>query len=172
MNGVTCQVCGASSSTTAVATNAPDPVTGQALAGWWRRVGATFADDLVLILPYLVLVSLFAALMGSLGGVVVGTLAEGLYFVNLLGSERGQTIGNRVAATRVRDAVTGQAITKPKALVRWGVIAIYTAIGVTGSEYGVVIVGVIGLADILYPLFNARKQTIHDRIAGTIVILA
>jgi uncharacterized RDD family membrane protein YckC len=39
------------------------------------------------------------------------------------------------------------------------------------SPNSLTIVGAIGLVDFLYPLFNARKQTLHDLFAGTVVYL-
>jgi uncharacterized RDD family membrane protein YckC len=36
----------------------------------------------------------------------------------------------------------------------------------------VVCVGFIAIIDCLFPLLNPRKQTLHDRLAGTIVVRA
>lgn len=142
------------------------------LAGWWRRVGATFADDLVLIIPTSFVVSLFTQADGFYLGGLAGLVLEGLYMVKLLSIPRGQTIGNRVAATRVRDASTGKAITLLQAVKRWGFIAAYGVIGLVPGAASIYIVGVIALVDSLYPLFNPRKQTLHDKFAATIVVVA
>ena len=75
--------------------------------------------------------------------------------------------------TRVRDALTGHVITRRQAAIRWVVVAVYGVLGTllsTRSLPSRVPVGLLAVADCLYPLFNARKQTIHDRIARTIVV--
>jgi uncharacterized RDD family membrane protein YckC len=170
MNGLLCPVCGRT-----LAKNARgkiDANTGLMLAGWWRRVGATFADDLILVIPSLLVVSIFAQLDGVVFGALAGLVLEGLYMVKLLSTPRGQTIGNRVAATRVRDAATGQAIAFSQSLKRWGVIGAYSAIELSSSPIAIYIVGIIALVDNLYPLVDPRNQTLHDKIAGTIVVMA
>ena len=71
----------------------------------------------------------------------------------------------------MRDATTGQVLATGQALKRWGFVAAYSLFGLTGAHSGTVVVGVIGLVDCLYPLFNARKQTLHDIFAQTIVLI-
>jgi uncharacterized RDD family membrane protein YckC len=118
---------------------------------------------------YVVLVLVGAAL-----GVIVGALASialgGFYMVKLLTMPDGQTIGNRVVSTYVRDATTGYVLTTKQAIKRWGFVALYSLLGLTGAHVGTELVGAIGLIDCLYPLFNTRKQTLHDVFAGTIVL--
>ena len=170
MNETQCPACGRT-----LAANAHgriDTATGLMLAGWWRRVGATFADDLILIIPTLVVVSIFAQLDGNIAGAVIGLVLQGIYMVKLLSGARGQTVGNRVVATRVRDAGNGQAINLLQAFKRWGFIAVYSAIELASSSASIYIVVVIALIDNLYPLYDSRNQTLHDKFAGTIVVMA
>jgi uncharacterized RDD family membrane protein YckC len=115
---------------------------------------------------------LFSAIGGGFTGLIVGWMGAGFYYFNLIAGAKGQTIGNRVAATRVRDAVTGKRITKQQSMIRWVAMTIYGLILVFGSNAALLVYLVVYLADNLYPLVNPRKQTIHDRIAGTIVVLA
>ena len=170
MNGANCPVCGRT--LPGNAHGQIDTTTGLMLAGWWRRVGATFGDDLILIIPTLVVASIFAQLDGNVVGALVALVLEGIYMVKLLSSARGQTIGNRVAATRVRSAGNGQAISLSQAFKRWGFIAVYSAIELASSPASIYIVALIALVDNLYPLYDARNQTLHDKFAGTIVVLA
>ena len=170
MTGTACTVCGRSLAPNAH--GALDATSGLMLAGWWRRVGATFADDLILIIPTLVVASLFSQANGAYLGALAGLVLEGLYMVRLLSGARGQTIGNRVAATRVRDAASGHAITLTQAFKRWGFIAAYSAIEIAASPTSAYVVTIIALVDNLYPLFDSRKQTLHDKFAGTIVVMA
>lgn len=170
MVDTTCPVCGRSLPVTA--RGQIDAVTGLMLAGWWRRVGATIADNMILLIPILFVVSLFDALDGAVVGVVAGLALQAIYMIKLLSVPRGQTIGNRVAATRVRDARTGRAITMSQSARRWGFIGAYSAIELLTSQTSFYIVVGIALIDYLYPLIDPRNQTLHDKFAGTLVVLA
>lgn len=158
-----CVVCGVP----ARDVDALDAVT-PVLAGWGSRVGATVIDTIVLIAPTLVLV----LLLGNRLGDVAALATQGAYMVVLLTSPDGQTVGNRAMRTRVRDELTGYTITRRQALVRWAVIAIYGVLGTVPSAGPLFAasVSVVALTDCLYPFFNARNQTIHDRLARTIVV--
>jgi uncharacterized RDD family membrane protein YckC len=148
-----------------------DPVTGMLLAGWWRRVGATFADNLILILPSLFVYSLFGQLWDYPLGFVMAVAFQGFYTVRLLKAKRGQTVGNMVAASRVRDGVTGGQISRKQALIRWAPFALYAIVGIFHSE-GALLAFILVLGDSLYPLYDPRNRTIHDRLADTIVVIA
>ncbi len=168
MTGSTCNVCGATPSTTGVA----DSQTGLMLAGWWRRVGATFADNLILLLPTYLAFIIFGS-FGVLIGFVASSAVQGVYLVKLLASSRGQTIGNRVAATRVRDQASGQAISTQQALKRWAFVAAYQAVIVlVAGRYTIDVLFLVSAADDLFPLYDSHKRTLHDRFAGTIVVMA
>ena len=160
-----CAVCGAP-----VITDSTPLATNPQLSGWWRRVGATIVDDVLLFIPSYLVVVIIGSVAGSIIGVLGGLALEAVYMVELLARPAGQTIGNRLVATRVRDAMTGQAVTTQQALRRWGFVAAYGLFGLTGSTLGTSVVGILGLVDCLYPLFNTRKQTLHDKFAGTIVL--
>lgn len=150
-----------------------DEQTGLMLGGWWRRVGATVSDNLILLLPALLVVSLFSELDGPIAGFLAGLAVESAYVIKLLTGPNGQTIGNRVAATRVRDAHSGGRITTTQAWKRWGFIAVtYTAIDMATVPVLFVLFMVILLADILYPLIDTRNQTLHDKFAGTLLVIA
>ena len=161
-----CSVCGAIVTLDGDTTTAGAPV----LSGWWRRVGATLVDDILLVIPTYAIAALVTSVAGLGGGALAGLALEGLYMVKLLARPAGQTVGNRMVDTFVRDAITGQALTTQQAVRRWGFVAAYSLFGLTGSTLGTTVVGVIGLVDCLYPLFNQRKQTLHDKFAGTIVL--
>ncbi len=139
------------------------------LAGWWRRVGATLTDEVILIIPVYFATLVGGAVAGNLGAFVIGAALQGVYMVGLLSSPRGQTLGNRMAASQVRDALTGQSITRQQSLRRWGFIAAYGALSLAGTSMSYVTL-LIGLVDVLMPLFDSRKQTLHDKFAGTIVV--
>jgi uncharacterized RDD family membrane protein YckC len=166
VNGPLCGVCGASASSTLL----DDTRASSDLAGWWRRVWATVVDNLILFIPTLVIYAVVGDVAGSAVGAVASIAVQGVYMVKLLASPRGQTIGNRIASSRVRDALTGQALTSSQSMRRWIPLAVYSIFELSGSPIVILLVGVVAAADYLYPLFNPRKQTLHDKLAGTIVL--
>ncbi len=123
-------------------------------AGWWSRVGATIVDGLVLIVP-----NFIVDLIGGRGvGTGLSVLINVVYYVGML-SRSGQTLGNMAVGTRVVDTNTGGPIGPGKAFVRW-------------LSEGILFVLLIvpGLLDILWPLWDQRRQTLHDKMAATLVI--
>ncbi len=107
---------------------------------------------------------------GSLIGVLAGFAVQGAYLVTMLVSPRGQTFGNRIVATRVCDLATGGIITRRQALWRWGFVAAYSVITLLNNPIASSIVMMIAVVDVLFPLANPLKQTLHDRVAGTLVV--
>jgi uncharacterized RDD family membrane protein YckC len=131
-------------------------------AGWWSRVGAYLVDMVIL------LVSLFlvAAIGGAAGRgvaitlVVVWLIAVLLgYWVYFEGSESGQTIGKRALGIRVRDDGGGRA--------SYG-----QALGRNLVARFIGLIPLIGLVDLLWPLWDNANQCLHDKAASTIVVRA
>lgn len=170
MNDGTCTSCQRSLPPTA--RGKIDLRTGLMLAGWWRRVGSTFSDYLVLLLPTLIIYSLFAELDGLEIGALVALAAQGVYFVKMLSGARGQTIGNRVAASRVRDATSGHRITLSQSFKRWAFIGACGVLFLIPSVASELVAFLVIIVDSLYPLWDPRNQTLHDKFANTIVAVA
>jgi uncharacterized RDD family membrane protein YckC len=170
MNDNACPACGRN--LPANARGSIDTVTGLMLAGWGRRAGGTFADGIVMFLPALLVYSIFAELDGYTIGSLCTIVAAGAYLVPMWTSPGGQSVGNRVAITRVRDAATGKRLAGLQAFKRWVFVAIYLAIGLIPGVIPAIVFVVILLADILYPLYDPRNQTLHDKFAGTLVVVA
>jgi uncharacterized RDD family membrane protein YckC len=170
MTETTCPACQRSLPSNARGTI--DEATGLMLAGWGRRVGQAFADGLVLVIPCWFVYSLFFELDGGVIAVAMTLVAAGAYLVRFWTSNGGQTVGNRVAVTRVRDAATGQRITFVQGFKRWAFVALYCAFTLVARPAGGIIFYVMLAADCLYPLLSARNQTLHDKFAGTIVVIA
>lgn len=132
----------------------PAPAAGGQLAGWWQRVGATVVDGLVLLIPNLIL--RYAA--GPAGGGFLVLVLDAAYITIML-SRNGQTVGNMAVRTRVVDSRTGGQISAGKALGRYA------------AEIVLVILFFIPwILDILWPLWDQQNQTLHDKIAGTVVL--
>ncbi len=125
------------------------------LAGWWLRVGASIVDGLIVGVPVLLLVA--AAGMSGVSANLPESVIAAIYAFALIAWWGGQTIGNRAVRTRVVDAVTGGPIDTRRSAIRAGVMWVLT----------ITFIG--GIADILWPLWDRRKQTLHDKAAGTLV---
>jgi uncharacterized RDD family membrane protein YckC len=167
LTGSHCGVCGTPGSTPA----SGDSITATRLSGWWRRVGATVVDNFMLVIPSLLVFIGVGDVAGNLAGALASIAVQGLYMVMLLSSPNGQTIGNRLVGTRVRDALTGQALTTGQAFRRWAPIAVYGLFEFSGNSAITILVAAVASVDYLHPLFNERRQTLHDRLAGTIVVM-
>jgi uncharacterized RDD family membrane protein YckC len=170
MTDNTCASCGRS--LPANAHGKIDQSTGLMLAGWGRRVGGTFSDGIVMLLPALVIYSIFAEMDGYVAGALATEVALGAYLVKMWTTKGGQSVGNRVAITRVRDAATGKQVASFQAFKRWAFVAIVFAISLVPGTIPAIVFLLLALADIFYPLIDARKQTLHDKFANTIVVVA
>jgi uncharacterized RDD family membrane protein YckC len=142
------------------------------LAGFGRRVGQMFADELVLIIPASIFIALFDEIGGNFLGALAGFVVVALYLFKMTSGPKGQTVGNRVAATRIRDAATGRTLSTRQALQRSVIVMFYFVTIFTLPHVLLLLVVVAGLVDGLYALFNDRNQTLHDKIIGTIVVVA
>jgi uncharacterized RDD family membrane protein YckC len=150
-------------------------------AGFWLRLVAFFIDGLILGIPFLlvVIVAIFflggfglmmrrnpvdphvaAALIGPLilGYLLVMllfVLLEWLYFAGMQSSERQATFGKAVMSLKVTDA-EGRRLSFGHA---------------TGRFFAKIVSGLIpfGIGYIMAG-FTAKKQALHDMIAGTLVL--
>lgn len=126
-----------------------------AYAGWWVRFLATIIDGIIIGIVEI----LFRSLLGSTPGSIIALVVGFLYATLLLGGPRGQTLGLMAMGTRCVDANTGQAIGYGRAAVRWLVWEVLLLALLIGR-----------LLDVLWPLWDGRNQTIHDKAASTVVI--
>jgi uncharacterized RDD family membrane protein YckC len=133
---------------------------GVVLAEWWRRFGAAIVDFAILWLPMWA----FLRPMDVERPVrlVISFAIGTLYFALLNGGAKGQTIGKMVWGTRVRDAATGGALGPGKAAVRYLAPALLS----------IVTFGLIWLPDGLWMLWDRRRQTLHDKLVGSVVVTA
>jgi uncharacterized RDD family membrane protein YckC len=159
------------------ATAPPDPE-GRPLAGWGRRFAAYLLDGLFSLLVGLAVGTLAAAVLGFVvyllagedavdasivAGAVVGYLVllvvVGTYYTYLHGNERGQTWAKRLLGIRVRDEATGGRIGYGRAFARWILPLLFWNF-----------FWIPGLLDGLWPLWDEKRQTWHDKIVRSIVV--
>ena len=154
--------------------------TGQ-YGSWIARVGATIVDGIVAALftapAYIALLAGPKEIDfcgsgfedGSLCRVPTGTswaLFAGLGALGVIGflvlycrkvGTTGQSWGHKVAGLRVVDAQTGSTIGGGRAL---------------GRYFARILSALPCYLGFLWPLWDARKQTFHDKIVGTVVVKA
>jgi uncharacterized RDD family membrane protein YckC len=142
----------------AAATSAP--AWSPEYAGWWVRVGAYLIDVALLLLSLFVVAVIGALISDSVAiALVVLWLILGWlgYWVYYEGSESGQTIGKKIVHIRVRDAAGGRA--------GYG-----KAFGRNLVARFIGIIPLVGVIDVLWPIWDREKQCLHDKAASTIVV--
>src|SRR5215468_10012664 len=103
------------------------PATGGASgprAGFWRRFAGAFIDGILLSIVSRILEA--ATSRGA--GAGIGLLISAAYFTILIGSTRGQTLGQMALGIRVIDFNTGGPIGYGRAFIRWIVSIISTIV--------------------------------------------
>jgi uncharacterized RDD family membrane protein YckC len=161
--------------------------TGEAMPGEFmrptvmRRFGCIFLDGLIIVVPFSILSGILATPRKDtfLAGLVsiISTAVALIYYGQMHGT-KGATIGKMAGKTRVVnldgspiDLKTGyvRAIAYVGPTFLTGIAAISAQAMVV--NVAAIIVGVWGLADTLFALFDRIQQrSLHDRVAGTRVI--
>jgi uncharacterized RDD family membrane protein YckC len=140
-----------------------------AYSGWWRRAAALLIDT---ILIWVVVVALFALafgiaeVSGNAGAIllivaIVAAIAGPIWYtIWATGREPGQTVGKKALGIRVRHAEQDRAIGYGPSTGRY-LITI---------AFGFFVIP--ALVDYLWPLWDGRKQALHDKVANSIVVRA
>jgi uncharacterized RDD family membrane protein YckC len=149
-------------------------------AGFWQRVGAYLLDVVILLIPVFIVLGLLGAFDSEYyddrGRITGGPLEGGgtltfqlfvlvlflAYFTFLEGSHSGQTIGKKALGIRVIKESSGGAIGHGKGLLRNVVRSLPSLLPVVGFVWG--------LLDPLWMLWDREKQTLHDKVAKTLVV--
>jgi uncharacterized RDD family membrane protein YckC len=146
---------------------------GAPLAGYGLRLGGWIIDAVLLwVVLALILWPLHAyrrvhetgnahgmTLHANGVGILIPAVAVILYGMFLCGSARGQTIGMMIVRVRVVDANSG------------GPIGMARALGRGAFEYLMAaIVFIPWVVDMLFPLWDQRRQTLHDKVTNSVVV--
>lgn len=125
---------------------------GAPLAEWGQRAIGGLIDWFG---PNIVASALIFGGSQTLGNLLsLLALAWGLYNAYLNGST-GQSIGKKVAGLKVVDANTGQLIGGGKGILR---------------AFAHIVDSIICYIGFLFPLWDSKKQTLADKIVGTVVL--
>jgi uncharacterized RDD family membrane protein YckC len=155
----------------------PD-VDGRPLAGWGRRLAAYVLDGLFSTLVGTAVGAVAGGLVGLavyllagddadeaavVAGIVLGyvvlLVVVATYYTYLHGNERGQTWAKRLLGIRVRDEATGGKIGYGRAFARWLMPLLFWNFFF-----------IPGLLDGLWPLWDEKRQSWHDKIVRSIVV--
>lgn len=144
-----------------------EPTAGDGrLAGWWYRVGATVIDGIILLVFESVVGAVLGAGLlgtthasGSLAVARVVDLVGALAYQGLLLSYRGQTVGMMAVGTRIVDARSGGGIGVGRGVLRAAIEGLLA-----------VLLFLPWVVDVLWPLWDRRNQTLHDKIVGTLIL--
>lgn len=130
------------------------------LAGWLRRVAGSLLDTMVWLAALFAGLAFFAAAVGSESAFVGFAI---LWFVAMFVYDpichavSGQTLGKRWMGIAVVRS-SGERVGFGRALWRHA------------AKFALGIVPILGLLDHLNPLTSKRNQTVHDRLASTVVV--
>ena len=176
----------------------PTTPDGVPLSGWWRRVGAKVLDQLIVYALALPFAGYFwwqaagefsdyfdsvmdASTAGQTSAVTLPTdlqvhilvaslttLLFGVVYEVLLLRRSGATWGKMAAGIRVRPRDV-------ETRLDWSTIA--RRVGFTQGLSLLSLVpllgiaaGIVSLLDVLWPLWDSKKQALHDKVAGTNVV--
>lgn len=161
----------------------PTDAHGRRLAEWWKRAVAAVIDAIIISIPFYILMGIlgvgFAASNEIEVDPVTGEITSGgggffaafflswflfmvlaiAYYVYFHGNEKGQTPGKMLMKIQLRDEATGGPVGYGKAALRWLVA------GALGF-----LCGIGSLLDMLWPLWDQKRQTLHDKAANTLVV--
>ena len=139
--------------------------------GFWRRFWAVWLDGLLVMLGAVMLAAVIGALFGLIlavsgkgaenveeigrhAGRIVFVVSHWLYFTLMESSSRQATFGKSALGVRVTD-VQGKRISFARANARF---------------FGKAVSAVLLFSGFIMAGFTARKQALHDMMAGTIVV--
>ena len=142
-------------------------------ASWGQRFGAWLLDIFVV---WTLIVALSVALFFAAGGpdddpatddgAALGVLAffpgmiiTALYFALMHGGKSGQTLGKKAAGIAVRRQGSLERISYGQAFGRAFIFGLFWLL-------------YVWILDILWPLWDERKQALHDKVVGSVVVHA
>jgi uncharacterized RDD family membrane protein YckC len=152
-------------------------------ATWGIRVGGYLIDTVIFLVVLVVLFILFrhsntleVHLMARRGNATqrrhfstVPFLITGVLYVVygtvLCGSSRGQTVGMMAVGVRAVRAGSLETLGYGRALARALVEGVLRLVDLVFF-----VLGLVWLLDMLFPLWDSKRQTLHDKVAGSVVL--
>ena len=145
-----------------------NPNAASQYAGFWIRFAGAFIDGLVLMVPRVVIsVALPALVSSGMAGssqnaqlvviavnTAIGQIIGWLYFALMLSSSKQATLGMMAVGLRITD-LQGRRISFARA---------------TGRHFASLVSQITLFIGYLFILWTEKKQTLHDLMAGTLVL--
>jgi uncharacterized RDD family membrane protein YckC len=126
-------------------------------AGFWRRFAAYIIDSILISVVFWLAVLILGAIAGD-GGVIVayilGTIGGFAYYAGMESSSNQATVGKIALGIQVTD-LQGNRVSFGKAL---------------GRNLAKILSALILYIGFIMAAFTAKKQALHDMIAGTLVV--
>ncbi len=128
-----------------------------AYAGFLRRLVAYLVDVLIFYIFFFVLGLIFGGAGGGGQEIfgIIALVAAWLYFALMESSERQATLGKMAISIKVTN-LEGDRISFGRA---------------TGRYFAKILSGIILLIGYIMAAFTAKKQGLHDMLAGTLVVM-
>jgi uncharacterized RDD family membrane protein YckC len=152
-------------------------------AGFWRRAAAVLVDLVIIAGPFAIVIWLLPS-RERLDLAAVAALAVVAYQLGVL-AWSGDTWGKRLLRAHVVED-DGRPIGRGRVSAREGVAKILEATAVlvpvgvvalitgssdqTGATVALIVFGVPGLLALVWCIFDDRRRTLHDRMAGTVCV--
>ncbi|MEV0299370.1 RDD family protein [Nocardia sp. NPDC050710] len=157
-------------------------------ASWWSRVGAYLTDVILAWVPAMIVVSVglviatepTTAAREQYGpsaeaepnglGLMIAVLGLFIYLAItvsnqvILQGRTGQSLGKKWLRIAVIDEATGRPLGPPLALARWGT---QLTINLVGNNC---LLFIPSLLNSLWPLWDAKHQTWHDKVVHSVVV--
>ena len=148
------------------AAQGPPSLTGVVYAGWWRRAAALLVDMLAYVAFFAAVIAAGfglaqfdsdAAGIALIFGAIVAITGPVWYVIWAIG-KHGQTVGKKALHIRVRHAEEDCPIGYGPSAGRYFITALFGAVYLPA------------LLDYLWPLWDSRNQSLHDKIVNSIVV--
>jgi len=134
-------------------------------ASWGQRFGAWLIDSIIVWGPIFGASSAVAlAIEDAVTGIAVFFLFAvfaPLYYAFCHAGKRGQTLGKRAVGIAVRNAKTRDRISLGRAVAR-----AYAAAVLWWMSWSAIPL----ILDYLWPLWDAKHQALHDKVAASVVV--
>jgi uncharacterized RDD family membrane protein YckC len=127
----------------------PPVLQGREFAGWWQRVGAALLDGIIILV----------------GLIIFGYILQ-MFMMAREGEKNGMTLGKQALGIKVVRE-DGAGWTFGTALLREFVIK-----GLLFGTVGSFFLSIPTLVDYLWPLWDEKKQALHDKLATSYVVKA
>jgi uncharacterized RDD family membrane protein YckC len=155
---------------------------GAPYATWGTRLGGYLIDFVIFVPLLIVLAVLFrhahvlevhiAARKNGTGrrsisllSGLIEAVAYLVYTTTMCGGARGQTVGMMAVGIRVVRDGSGEVLGYGRALGRSLVEVVFRTL-----VFFTVILGIVWLLDMVFPLWDKKRQTLHDKVASTVVL--